>query len=78
MGCRRTPFARRKQRISYLIGIFKTLSRLHELRLADAWMHLPNSNPLFGGTTLLNYMIEGGVLAMEKVRRLVEAQAQGQ
>src|SRR5262245_41732325 len=29
-------------RISYLIGIFKTLNILHGRKLADAWVRLPN------------------------------------
>ena len=31
--------------------------------LADRWVHLPNSNRVFGGSTPLAYMIRGGVPA---------------
>ena len=33
----------RLTRISYLIGIFKALHILHSRKLADEWMHLPNT-----------------------------------
>jgi hypothetical protein len=36
-------------RISYLIGIFKSLNILYSQRLADQWMQLPNTNPIFAG-----------------------------
>src|SRR5947207_13761790 len=39
----------RLTRVSYLIGIFKALNILHSEKLADAWVYLPNTNPLFGG-----------------------------
>src|SRR6266567_138330 len=39
----------RLMRISYLIGIFKALNILHGRKLADEWMQLPNSNPIFAG-----------------------------
>src|SRR5262245_1719573 len=37
----------RLTRISYLIGIFKALNILHGRALADEWVHLPNSHPIF-------------------------------
>jgi hypothetical protein len=65
------------QRISYLIGIFKALNILHNQQLADEWVRLPNSNRIFGGRTPLDYMIRGGVPAMETVRRLLDARRGG-
>ena len=64
-------------RISYLIGIFKALNILHGPRLADEWVSLPNSNRIFGGRTPLDYMIRGGVPAMQTVRRLLDARRGG-
>jgi hypothetical protein len=65
------------QRVSYLIGIFKALNILHSQQLADEWVRLPNSNRIFGGRTPLDYMIRGGVPAMETVRRLLDARRGG-
>ena len=60
-------------RVSYLIGIFKALNVLHGTALADAWIRLPNTNRLFGGGTPLEYMAQGGIPAMDQVRRLLDA-----
>ena len=67
----------RLTRISYLVGIFKSLHILHGRSLANEWVHLPNSNPIFAGQTPLAYMIHGGLLAMQTVRRLVDARRAG-
>jgi hypothetical protein len=69
--------ADRLTRISYLIGIFKALQILHSRPLADEWVHLPNTNPIFAGQTPLAYMIRGGLPAMQTVRRLVDARRAG-
>jgi Protein of unknown function (DUF2384) len=66
----------RLMRISYLIGIFKSLNILYSQRLADQWMRLPNTNPIFGGRTPLDYL-RGGQPAMEIVRRLLDARRGG-
>ncbi len=67
----------RLTRISYLIGIFKALQILHSRGLADTWVHLPNTNPIFGGGTPLDYIIRGGLPAMQTVRRLLDARRAG-
>jgi len=64
-------------RISYLLGIFEALSRLHGQPLADEWVSLPNSNRIFGGGSALAYMIRGGLPAMTTVRRLLDARQAG-
>lgn len=64
-------------RISYLIGIFKALNILYGEKLADEWIKLPNSNRIFGGRTPLDYMLRGGVPAMQLVRRLLDARRGG-
>ncbi len=64
-------------RISYLIGIFKSLNILFSEALADRWVHLPNANPLFGNRTPLEYMLRGGAPAMDVVRRLLDARRGG-
>jgi hypothetical protein len=50
---------------------------LYSDALADRWVHLPNSNRLFGGATPLAYMIRGGVPALQTVRRLLDARRAG-
>jgi len=67
----------RLERISYLIGIFKALNILHSQRLADQWMQLPNTNPIFAGRTPLDYILRGGQRAMDTVRRLLDARRGG-
>jgi hypothetical protein len=65
------------QRISYLVGIFKALNILHSRQLADEWVRLPNTNRIFAGRKPLEYMIRGGVPAMQTVRRLLDARRGG-
>ena len=67
----------RLTRISYLIGIYKALNILHSKSLADQWVRLPNTNPIFAGDTPLGYMIRGGLPAMHAVRRLLDARRAG-
>ena len=67
----------RLTRISYLIGIFKALHILHSPKLADEWVRLPNSHPLFGGETPLTCMLRGGLPVMHTVRRLLDARRAG-
>ncbi len=64
-------------RVSYLLGIFKTINILHGQQLADEWVQLRNTNILFGGRTPLEYMIAGGLPAMQNVRRLLDARRGG-
>ena len=69
--------ADRLLRVSYLIGIFKSLGILYSKKLADCWVRLPNSNRIFGGETPLAYMTRGGLPAMQTVRRLLDARRGG-
>jgi hypothetical protein len=62
------------RRISFMVGIYKALHVRHMQRLADEWMQLPNSNPIFGGKTPLEYMVGGGLPAMQVVRRHLDWQ----
>lgn len=64
-------------RVSYLLGIFKAINILHGQKLADEWVQLPNRNVLFGGKTPLEYMIAGGLPAMQNVRRLLDGRRGG-
>ncbi len=64
-------------RVSYLVGIFKALNILHNSALADRWVTLPDHNPIFRGVTPLEYMIRGGIPAIQVVRRLLDARRGG-
>jgi hypothetical protein len=64
-------------RVSLLVGIFKALNILYSTKLADAWVQLPNSNPIFGGQAPLAYMLKGGVPSMLRVRQLLDARRGG-
>jgi len=64
-------------RVSLLLGIFKALNILYGSKLADAWMGLPNSNPMFGGDSPLHYVMRGGIPALLRVRQLLDARRGG-
>jgi len=73
----RTLDVDRLTRVSYLIGIFKSLNILYSETLADQWVQRPNTNPLFAGQRPLDYMIRGGLPALVNVRRLLDARRAG-
>jgi hypothetical protein len=64
-------------RISLLVGIFKSLNILYSRKLADAWINLPNANPMFEGASPLIYLIQGGVPALIRVRQLLDTRRGG-
>lgn len=64
-------------RVSYLLGIYKALHILYGDKLADEWVHLPNTNPVFAGRSPLAYMLAGGLIAMQTVRKLLDARRGG-
>lgn len=64
-------------RISYLLGIYKALHILYGDKLADEWVTLPNRNQIFAGHAPLSYMLAGGMLGMQTVRKLLDARRGG-
>ena len=61
-------------RISLVLGIYKALHILYAERdLANRWVKLPNSNPMFGGKPALTLMTEGGMDGLYQVRRLLDS-----
>ncbi len=65
-------------RISLVLGIYKDLHILYaEEDLADRWIKLPNSNPLFGGKPALALLVETGMDGLYQVRRLLDARRGG-
>jgi Protein of unknown function (DUF2384) len=65
-------------RISFLIGIFKSLNICCGQELAECWVRLRNQNPIFAGQAPVDYMTQHGQLGIEQVRRLLDAQCAGQ
>ena len=76
-GHARTLEQDRLLRISYLVGIFKSLNILFSAELADRWVQMENSNSIFERRTPLTYMMQGGPPAMETVRQLLDARRGG-
>jgi hypothetical protein len=72
-GWKRTLDQDKLTRISLLLGIFNALNILYSRKVADAWISLPNSNPMFAGEAPLAYVIRGGVPALVRVRQLLDA-----
>jgi len=59
-------------RVSLILGIFKALHILYaDESLADRWVKLPNSNPLFGGNAALALMTTD-IDGLYQVRRLLD------
>ena len=76
-GRRKTLDQDKLTRISLLVGIFKALNILYGTKLADSWVTLPNSNPIFAGEAPLAYMVKGGLPALVRVRQLLDARRGG-
>jgi hypothetical protein len=63
------------ERISYLLGIWKSLQILFpDPAQADAWLHKPNQAALFGGHSALERMLSGNVADLYVVRQYLDAQ----
>lgn len=60
-------------RLSALVGLYKGLHLYFSDDLADRWVKLPNTGPVFRGATPLRYMIDGGLPAILKSRDYVDA-----
>jgi hypothetical protein len=60
-------------RISYIVGIYKSLHILLPDDLADRWITQPNDNPLFRGQTPFDYIVRAGIPGLQHVRSLVDA-----
>lgn len=62
------------ERISYLLGIWKALRILiPDERQALAWVKKPNLHPLFEGRPPLERMLQGRILDLADVRRMLDA-----
>ena len=64
-------------RVSYLIGIHKALHVLYGDPLADRWVKMPNTNLLFSAHSPLELMMQGGIVAMQQVKALLDSRRGG-
>ena len=60
-------------RASAIIGVFKGLHLLFADTMADRWVSLRNSGPLFTNRTPIEAMIDGGIPGMIHMERYVDA-----
>jgi len=61
------------ERLSYLLGIWKSLQiLLPDTGAADAWVRQPNSAPAFGGRSALERMLAGNVSDLHAVRTYLD------
>ncbi|MBV9390393.1 MAG: DUF2384 domain-containing protein [Verrucomicrobia bacterium] len=65
-------------RISLVLGIYKALHILYpDSNLADRWIKLPNSNRLFDGQPVIDFLSKAGVDGLYQVRRLLDGRRGG-
>ena len=63
------------ERLSYLLGIYKSLQiLLPDTKAADEWVRRPNNAPLFGGRSALDRMLSGQVADLYVVREYLDAE----
>ena len=65
-------------RVSLVLGIYKDLHILYpDAALADRWIKLPNANPMFGGRTPAEFIAQGEMDCLYRLRRLLDARRGG-
>ena len=66
------------ERASYILGIYRALKILFaEEEQRDQWLHMPNDNPLFSGSTPMEKMLHGLVADLAIVREFLDSQLVG-
>lgn len=60
-------------RVSALVGLYKGLHLLFADDMAERWLRLANSGPIFNRATPIAAMIDGGIPVMLEVRRYIDA-----
>ncbi len=61
------------ERLSNILGIYKSLQILLPDTQADTWVRQPNTAPLFGGKSALERMLAGNVADLFTVRRYLDS-----
>ena len=65
-------------RLSLVLGIYKALHVLYpDDELADGWIRMRNTNPLFGDRAPLEALVQGDVGTLYAVRRLLDGRRGG-
>jgi hypothetical protein len=64
------------ERAGLLLSIYKALHQLYDADLADRWVTLENTNPLYNGRRPVDVMIEEGLPAMNDTARLLVGRVQ--
>ncbi|MDI9817673.1 MULTISPECIES: MbcA/ParS/Xre antitoxin family protein [unclassified Legionella] len=63
----------KKERVSYLLGIYKALRLLFDdSSQALSWINRENSLPPFNGKTPKEYMLEGSIVRLAEVRKFLD------
>lgn len=63
----------KKERISYLLGIYKALRLLFDdSSQALSWINRENELPPFNGKTPKEYMLEGSIVRLAEVRKFLD------
>ena len=63
------------ERLSYLLGIYKSLQiLLPDPKAADEWVRRPNNAAVFGGRSALDRMLSGHVADLYVVREYLDAE----
>jgi Protein of unknown function (DUF2384) len=60
-------------RVSAVIGVFRGLHLLFADEMADRWVRLRNSGPLFGNLSPIEAMMERGIPGLIEIRQHVDA-----
>lgn len=63
----------KKERVSYLLGIYKALRLLFDdSSQALTWINRENELPPFNGMTPKEYMLEGSIVRLAEVRKFLD------
>lgn len=63
----------KKERVSYLLGIYKALRLLFDdSSQALSWINRENELPPFNGKTPKEYMLEGSIVRLAEVRKFLD------
>ncbi len=65
------------RRVQLMNGLYMNLRECLSKNLADEWLLLPNSSPLYRGSRPLDVILDEGFHGLERVARHVAAMAQG-
>jgi Antitoxin Xre-like helix-turn-helix domain/Antitoxin Xre/MbcA/ParS C-terminal toxin-binding domain len=66
------------ERLSYIFGIYKALQiLLPDPNIADNWLSLPNSHPLFNGSKPIERLLSGKIADLYVVRQYLDSERGG-